>query len=148
MSKFKNIEELEKAYKELEVAFAKKSQEIKQLETSDASKEQSSIDYYCLYKELKTKNKSLKERLSKSVELPCKVGDKAWYVYVAGEYSCIHETYVTHINLNDIIEVRFADTGRRIIFFTDGSVKEVDWSIYLTRSEAEDQLKRACRRKI
>ena len=66
MDKFKNIAELEKAYNELEVVFTKKCQELKQLEKSDASKEQSSIDYYGLYRELKAENKELKERLDKA----------------------------------------------------------------------------------
>lgn len=56
--------------------------ENEQLKISDESKEQSSIDYYNLYRQALNEIEQLKSELEKSVRLPCKVGD---IVYIVGK---------------------------------------------------------------
>lgn len=108
-------------------------------------------DYFCIVtlnlcyynygtKWLAYKNKEQAEAKGEIVELPCKIGDEAWFVVTKGKLSKIIETYVTKFQVtNDVIEVHFDKTVRVIRFHSNGTRENV-YDIYLDKSEAERRL--------
>lgn len=86
------------------------------------------------------KNKEQAEAKGEIVELPCKIGDEAWFVVTKGKLSKIIETYVTKFQVtNDVIEVHFDKTIRTIKFHSNGTRENV-YDIYLDKPEAERRL--------
>ena len=58
-------------------------EQIKLLQNAKTAREISeTADYFTL---IIKENEALKERLSKAIELPCKIGDTVWYVYTKNQ---------------------------------------------------------------
>lgn len=92
-----------------------------------------SIKHKMLAYELKAENAALRERLSKAVELPCKVGDTV-YEIIDGE---IRETEVIQLKIDNMglwITIRMGFGVSTVLF---NKVAR----IYLTREAAEARLK-------
>ena len=140
--------------------------ENERLNKSDTSKEESSIEYYNLYKDLKRKNKDLnelcelqrvsiaesfvrenqlKDRIAELedkiengtlIELPCKVGDKVWLIYE------------NQVEIAEIWRIVLTPTYNEFKWFIPydgtqpkdtGSFKtnEIGKTVFLTKAEAE-----------
>lgn len=69
---------------------------------------------------LESENAALRERLSKAVELPVKIGDKIYMPWVYGGESGIAECEVYHIAL-------FKDKNDRILIVTDLKSDNIDF---------------------
>lgn len=118
------------------------AQRIKELED-----ENDKIDEYkCVIEDisaqcedLRDENQSLRDRLGKSVELPCKVGDKAWLV-VNCKDAYIVETFVERIKLTErVIFVELGNSARYLVFNYSGVLVN-NHDAYLKYKEAEARL--------
>lgn len=86
------------------------------------------------------KNKEQAETKGEIVELPCRVGDKAWRVYDLGAMSSIEKVYVTDIIIDDrYIGIGFSQTGSRLTLKRNGERISTQ-NVYLDKSEAERRL--------
>lgn len=75
------------------------------------------------------------------VELPCKVGDKIYFVRVTHEPHIV-KTFVDEVVISrDYFWVRCAETSRYLRFDRNGKLIENHWNVYLTKPQAEARLK-------
>lgn len=75
------------------------------------------------------------------IELPCKVGDKAWFIVNNAKSSRIEETYVTDIVIYDsCIDIGVSQSARRLTFKSNGEVFNPR-DLYLNKTQAEARLK-------
>lgn len=106
-----------------------------------------SIKHKMLAYELKAENAALRERLSKAVELPCKVGDKVYIPWVWDNQSGIMEAPVITIRLYPYIrkyEIRLeTDSLNFAQKYHYGNFNDKDFGtlIFTTREAAEARLK-------
>lgn len=71
--------------------------------------------------------------------IPCKVGDRGYYVVVRGDDIELVTTTVKEIVIDEYkTVVRFKDTMRVIRYFNDGKIKS-DWYIYLDEQRAKEK---------
>lgn len=90
---------------------------------------------------LTAENEQLRARLKNAVELPCKVGDKVWFIFVAGKQSVIVESVIAQIKLTDrAIIVELGNSGRYLVFDYNGNLKENNYEIYLEYTKAKARL--------
>lgn len=90
---------------------------------------------------LTAENKQLTARLENAVILPCKVGNKAWFIFVAGKQSVIVESVIAQIKLTDrAIIVELGNSGRYLVFDYNGNLKENNYEIYLEYTKAKARL--------
>jgi len=110
---------------------------INELNTSDASKEESSIKYYNEMRKYRDELKYYKdlEEQGLLIKLPCKVGDTVYAI------NCneIIESTVTEITLNEkgVRYIRLYSTDDRLADFKYDYFKK---TVFLTREEAEKAL--------
>ena len=101
----------------------------------------------CICETLETENAALRERLSKAVELPCKVGDKVYIPWVWDNQSGIMEAPVITIRLYPYIrkyEIRLeTDSLNFAQKYHYGNFNDKDFGtlIFTTREAAEARLK-------
>ena len=101
----------------------------------------------CVIETLQAENAALRERLSKAVELPCKVGDKVYIPWVWDNQSGIMEAPVITIRLYPYIrkyEIRLeTDSLNFAQKYHYGNFNDKDFGtlIFTTREAAEARLK-------
>lgn len=114
--------------------------EIKELQVSDKSKEQSSINYYNETRELRAENAKLTEQLKNAVQLPCKVGDTVYWLYskgATGWYNDIRVCKVSSISISEhYIEIHSERTSLNDTNFW-GRIGD---NVFLTKESAEARL--------
>ena len=112
--------------------------ENERLNKSDTSKEESSIEYYNLYRDFKRENQQLKDRIAKLkdkiengtlIEIPCKVGDNA----VAIIDTLCYPNAIYNVKLKDLAYIVEDENG-------DVTFQHIT-RIFRTEAEAEAKLK-------